>query len=90
MPKYCRHCEKEISEESRKELCDDCRKEEVDAYYTYSQLRFEIWQFLKMHGPVKTREVVFNKMVAEEGMEWVIDALGKELVDEITHPGDSS
>jgi predicted amidophosphoribosyltransferase len=84
MAKYCQHCGKEINEESRKDACEECREDQVATFYTYSHLRFEIWQFLKTHGAEKTRTMVFNKMIEEEGMEWVVNALGKELVDEIT------
>jgi hypothetical protein len=83
MVNYCQHCGKELSEENRKNACDECREDQVATFYTYSHLRFEVWRFLKLHGVEKTRNILFNKMVEEEGMEWVTDALGKELVDKI-------
>ena len=81
----CIKCGKEFTIEGRSDRlkCDACKKEEADTFYAYSELRFEVWQFLRNHGPAKTRDEVYNKMVDEEGVDWALDVLGKELVDAI-------
>jgi reverse gyrase len=85
MERYCKQCGAPIEEDSRadKVVCNECRKEEALAYYAYSELRFGVWQFLRNHGPMKTREHIYNKMVDEEGMDWVAKALGEELIKAI-------
>ena len=82
MENVCSKCGKKINE-SRKKLCDDCRKQRAETYYAYSELRFEVWQFLRNHGPEMTRKMIFNEMVNEEGIDWVTDALGEELIKAI-------
>ena len=85
IPKTCQACGKalELGGRSDKTTCTACTKERADVFYAYSQLRFEVWRFLKTHGPKRTREVLYNRIVAEEGVEWTISALGETLVKSI-------
>ena len=81
--KLCIECGGPLEVDRRSDAvkCRKCRKDRADLYYVYSQLRFETWQFLKNHGAKKTRETIYNPMVDEEGVDWVQEALGNELVD---------
>ena len=53
--------------------------------YAYSELRYDIWEYLKEHGSVKTL-ALYEKMCNEEGPGWVRDALGDKLLNAIVHP----
>ena len=83
MTKKCKHCGGELS--GKEQVCKDCKKTRTDLYYAHTELRFEMWQYLKHHG-AKAQEI-FNAMVDEEGELWARSALGDELVDELQRVG---
>jgi len=83
MTQACIKCGAIIPDDTRKKTCEACKKDAASAYYAYSELRFEVWQFLRNHGPARTRETIYNSMVDEEGLDWVTDALGEELIKAI-------
>ena len=85
MTKKCKYCDTEVS--GKEQICSTCRKDRADIYYAHTELRFEMWNFLKHHGS-KAMDI-FNAMVDEEGELWARKALGDELVDELQRAANS-
>ena len=74
----CKECGKELDEGSRASMCNKCK---VRLYYAHSEIRFDMWEFMKHHG-AKVKEL-YEMMCKEEGAEWVDKVLGDKLVQEI-------
>ena len=62
--------------------CEECRKVNVNLFYAYKELRWELWTYLTNHGVTRAKEL-YSNMVDEEGEQWVREVLGNKLVDAI-------
>jgi len=83
MKSICIKCGEAIDNPRRnQQQCNSCQKEKADLYYAYSELRYDIWNYLKQHGTEKTK-VLYTKMCKDEGVDWTRDALGEKLLKAI-------
>lgn len=83
----CQCCGKEVKTKSKlRKYCEECSKAnkltKVRQYYTVTALRKGLWDLLE-HGDIIIAQNMVKEMIEEEGQEFAIKTIGKELYNKI-------